>query len=194
MLAKASGFVAVKLTALFLRGIFRPSDCFPRLGLPQEVDVSGCEPFDYPQPFVQQVTATPAAIDGLGHVNNAVYVQWCEQVAWAHSQALGLTLADYTQLDRAMAIRQARYDYLLPAIEGDQLTLATWLTASDARLNMTRQFQLLRNTVTLMRGHWQLVCIEMSSGRARRMPRAFLDTYEPALVLASQGDTGGEHE
>ncbi|UTA47630.1 acyl-CoA thioesterase [Simiduia sp. 21SJ11W-1] len=155
--------------------------------------MSGCEPFDFPSPYVQQITPQQADIDGLGHVNNAVYVQWCEQVAWAHSAALGLSLADYVALNRAMAIRNAHYDYLLPAQAGDGLRLATWLTASDARLNMTRQFQLLRGDTTLMRGRWQLVCIEMSSGRARRMPQAFLETYQPALVDAgSQG--GGSHE
>nr|WP_221197337.1 thioesterase family protein [Simiduia aestuariiviva] len=120
----------------------------------------------------------------MGHVNNAVYVQWCERVAWDHSAQLGLSLADYRALDRAMAIRQAQYDYVLPALQGDSLILATWLTASDARLNMTRQFQLLRGRETLMRGCWQLVCIEMSSGRARRMPEAFLSTYQPAVVEA----------
>lgn len=145
----------------------------------------GCEPFDYPTPFTLPVQVAEAHIDGLKHVNNAVYVGWCEQVAWAHSAALGLDLADYQRLDRAMAIRQAHYDYLLPAHMGDELTLATWLTASDARLNMTRQFQLLRGVQTLMRGRWQLVCIEMHSGRPRRMPDAFLSAYQPAVVEVS---------
>lgn len=152
---------------------------------PREVAVRGCEPFDYPTPFTLPVLAAEAHIDGLQHVNNAVYVSWCEQAAWAHSAALGLGLADYQRLDRAMAIRQAHYDYLLPAQLGDQLTLATWLTASDARLNMTRQFQLLRGAQTLMRGRWQLVCIEMQSGRPRRMPAAFLNAYQPAVVEVS---------
>jgi acyl-CoA thioester hydrolase len=144
--------------------------------------VHGCEPFDFPKPYTQALQVEDRHIDGLNHANNAVYVGWCEQVAWGHSAALGLTLADYQRQNRAMAIRRARYDYLLPALLGDQLTLATWLTASDARLNMTRQFQLLRGRETLMRGQWQLVCIELQSGRPRRMPEAFLNAYQPAVV------------
>lgn len=138
--------------------------------------------FDFPDPFTQPVRVESAHIDGLNHVNNAVYVQWCESIAWAHSQALGLGLPDYQRLDRAMAIRRAEYDYVKPALLADNLVLATWLTSSDGRLNMTRQFQLLRGAETLLRGHWNLVCIEMSSGRARRFPDEFLRVYEPALV------------
>ncbi len=137
--------------------------------------------WDFPDPFVQTRTPRPDDIDGLNHTNNAVYVQWCEQVAWAHSEALGLTLRDYHRLDRAMAIRRGAYDYLLPTLLGEALTLATWLCAGDSKLGMTRRFQLVRDSdrATVMRGQWDLVCIELSSGRAKRMPAEFIAAYLP---------------
>ena len=144
--------------------------------------MGGAGVYDRQNPFTQPLVVEPSHIDGLNHDNNAVYVQWCEAIAWSHSAALGLSLEDYRQLDRAMAIHRAEYDYIKPALLADALTLATWLTASDGKLNMTRQFQLLRGSETLMRGQWRLVCIEMSSGRARRMPEAFLQAYEPAVL------------
>lgn len=140
--------------------------------------------WDLPSPFTLALTPQPGHIDGLGHTNNAVYVQWCEQAGWAHSEALGLSLADYRRLDRAMAIREGHYEYLLPSFEGEALLLGTWLTASDGRLTMERRFQLRRASdgVTLVRGRWALVCIEISSGKPRRMPAAFLDIYDKAVV------------
>jgi acyl-CoA thioester hydrolase len=140
--------------------------------------------WDHPAPFTRALTPQPADIDGLDHTNNAVYVQWCEQVAWAHSEALGLSLADYRRLDRAMAIREGRYDYLLPSGEGEALVLGTWLTASDGKLTMERRFQLRRASdgATIVRGRWALVCIEISSGKPRRMPAEFLDAYERVVV------------
>lgn len=144
--------------------------------------MTGSAPFDFANPHSLALTVEAGHIDGLGHVNNAVYVQWCERAGWSHSQALGLDLADYERLDRAMAIRQAQYDYLLPARAGDRLLLATWLTGSDGRLNMTRRFQLLRGQDTLLRGRWELTCIEMSSGRPRRMPEQFVSAYQPAVT------------
>ncbi|HEU4776500.1 MAG TPA: thioesterase family protein [Telluria sp.] len=135
--------------------------------------------WDYPQPFLQTLAPRAEDIDGLNHTNNAVYVRWCEQIGWAHSESLGLGIADYRRLDRAMAIRRGEYDYLLPTFAGEELTLATWLAGGDGKLVMERRFQLVRNkdAATVLRGRWDLVCIEMSSGRARRMPQEFLDAY-----------------
>lgn len=140
--------------------------------------------WDYPNPFTLPVSPCLEDIDGLNHTNNAVYVRWCEQIGWAHSAALGLNIEHYRRLDRAMAIRRGTYDYLLPTVENDRLTLATWLVGGDGKLAMERRFQLVRDSdqVTVLRGHWDLVCIEMSSGRARRMPAEFVDAYVPQVV------------
>ncbi|PYF02090.1 acyl-CoA thioester hydrolase [Rhodopseudomonas faecalis] len=142
--------------------------------------------WDFPSPFVLPVSPAAADIDGLNHTNNAVYVRWCDSIGWAHSEALGLCLADWQRLDRAVAIRRGEYDYLLPSFAGDQLLLGTWITASDGKLTMQRSFQLIRprDRAIIMRGRWQLVSIELSSGRPRRMPAEFIDVYHRALIAA----------
>lgn len=142
--------------------------------------------WDHPGPFTLKLVPQAADIDGLNHTNNAVYVQWCERIGWAHSEALGLSLADYHRLDRAMAIHRAEYDYLLPTALGDTLVLGTWLVGWDGKLTMQRQFQLIRpaDGATVLRGRWHLVCIELGSGRARRMPPEFVSIYGAAVVDA----------
>ena len=144
-------------------------------------------PWDHPAPFIRPVAPSAADIDGLNHTNNAVYLQWCEATAWAHSESLGLGLADYHRLDRAMAIRRGEYDYLLPTTLGDELMLGTWLRPGDGKLQMSRRFQIIRprDGATVLRGQWALVCIELSSGRARRMPAEFLAAYLPAALPES---------
>ena len=144
--------------------------------------------WDYPQPFTLPAIPQAEDIDGLNHTNNAVYVQWCERIGWAHSESLGLSLGDYQRLDRAMAIRRGEYDYLLPTSRHEALTLATWLTASDGKLTMERRFQLIRNRdqATVLRGRWDLVCIALSTGQARRMPPEFCQAY--LSVLARPAD------
>jgi acyl-CoA thioester hydrolase len=140
--------------------------------------------WDYPGPFTLAVVPGVDDIDGLNHTNNAVYVRWCESVAWAHSETLGLSLADYVRLDRAMTIRRGEYEYLLPGFLGDELLLATWLTGSDGKITLERRFQLVRrrDQATLLRGRWELVCIEMSTSRPRRMPTDFSAAYLAAMV------------
>ena len=149
--------------------------------------------WDYPQAFALPVVPRGEDIDGLSHTNNAVYVRWCEMAAWAHSEALGLSLADYRRLDRAMAIRHSEYDYLLPTVLDEDLTLATWLLASDGKLTMERRFQLVRDRdqATILRGRWNLVCIELSSGRVRRMPAEFLQVYRAAMVSTAARSVDG---
>ncbi|MBC3813239.1 acyl-CoA thioesterase [Undibacterium aquatile] len=140
--------------------------------------------WDYPQPYTLKLTPASSDIDGLQHTNNAVYVQWCEVIGWAHSEQLGLSLNNYQELNRAMAIRHAEYDYLLPSVLGDKLILGTWIVASDGKLNMERRFQLIREAdqAIIMRGKWDLVCIEISTGKPKRMPPEFCDIYLPAIV------------
>lgn len=145
--------------------------------------------WELPQPFVWKVTVQPEHVDGLHHANNAEYVRWCERAGWAHSAALGLDVSGYQELDRGMAIRHAEYDYILAAREGDELLFGTWLTKVDGRLNMTRRFQVFRagDRALVLRAQWQMVCIELSSGRPRRMPEVFKEIYSPA-VIAPEAD------
>jgi len=142
--------------------------------------------WDYPTPFTLTVIPGETDIDGLSHTNNAVYVHWCESIGWAHSEALGLALEDWKRLDRALAIRRGEYDYLLPSFLGEELLLGTWLTRSDGKLTFERRFQLIRpqDQLTVMRGRWDLVCIEMSTSRPRRLPAEFSAGYLPAMVAS----------
>ena len=137
-----------------------------------------------PDPFVIDIVVQSEDIDGLGHANNAVYVSWLERCAWRHSQSLGLDLAEYRRLDRAMAVLRHEIDYLASAYEGDQLQLATWIVESDQRLKMTRHFQLKRpaDDLTLLRAQTTFVCIELSSGKPKRKPAEFVEGYGRALL------------
>ncbi|MDE3735150.1 MULTISPECIES: thioesterase family protein [Pseudomonas] len=139
--------------------------------------------WDMPNPFVIDIKVGADDIDGLGHANNAVYVSWLERCAWRHSQSLGLDLAEYRRLDRAMAVLRHEIDYLAAAYEDQELQMATWIVESDQRLKMDRLFQLVRpdDGTTLLRAKTTFVCIELSSGRPKRMPTEFVEGYGRAL-------------
>ncbi len=140
--------------------------------------------WELPEPFVIEFVVEASAIDEYGHVNNAEYLRWIERVSWAHSDALGLTLERYRELDRGMAVHRHELDYLAPAFEGDRLALATWIIAGDSRLTLTRRFQLVRpaDGRTLLRARTRFACIELSSGRPRRLPDEYRRLYGEAAV------------
>lgn len=141
-------------------------------------------PWDHPGPYTASCRVTADDIDGLNHTNNAVYVRWCEQAAWAHSVSLGLDLEAYRRLDRAMAITHSEYHYLQASRQGDEIVTGTWIVSWDKKLTMQRRFQIIRKEdgVTLLRGGMRFACIELSSGRARRMPPEFIAGYGPAIA------------
>jgi acyl-CoA thioester hydrolase len=140
--------------------------------------------WDYPNPHTFYTTVMPEDMDALNHTNNTVYVKWCEQVAWSHSVSLGLDLDRYRELDRAMAITHSEYDYLQASREGDEIVAGTWIVSWDNKLTMARRFQVIRlqDGVTLLRAEMRFACIEISSGKPRRMPREFLEGYGPAVL------------
>lgn len=142
--------------------------------------------WDLPDPFIVEVEVEAAAIDEYGHANNADYLRWIEQVSWAHSEALGLDLARYRELDRALVVHRHELDYLAAAFEGDRLAVATWITGCDGRLTLTRRFQLMRpaDGRTLLRASTRFACIELTSGRPRRLPEEYRRIYGAAAIQA----------
>ena len=120
----------------------------------------------------------------MGHANNACYVIWCEQCAWNHSGFLGLNIADYQRLDRGVAIRRASYEYFLPSFEDEDLLIGTWLTDCDGKFRLERRFQMInvKTGQTVQRGHWELICVTLSSGRVTKFPEEFIERYGNAVV------------
>lgn len=80
------------------------------------------------QVFRMRLRVGKEHIDNLDHVNNVVYVSWVQDVADAHwKTAAPAALRD---LCRWVVMRHT-VDYLAPAVEGDELELATWIDAAN---------------------------------------------------------------
>jgi acyl-CoA thioester hydrolase len=138
-------------------------------------------PWDVRQPFIQKMTVTAADLDQFAHTNNVVYLSWLERVAWAHSCSLGLDFPDYERLGAGCVARRHELDYLAPTFAGDELLLGTWIAECDAKFTMWRAYQIIRTSdaKTVLRGRTQWVCVDMKSGRLKRMPPEFVGAYRP---------------
>lgn len=144
--------------------------------------------WDLPHPHVVRFAVDDAEIDEYRHVNNAVYLTWCERVAWDHSTALGLGKAHCLSLDRGMANVRATIAWLRPALPGDVVEMGTWMLTPAPRVRALRRFQVRRasDATTLARIEIEYVCLELSTGRAVRAPREFTAAYAArADVLAA---------
>jgi len=65
--------------------------------------------------------------------------------------------------------------YLGSAYEGDEIQVATWPVLNDGKLRIERRFQIRRKVdgATLVRALIHYVCIDLQTGRAKRMPEEF---------------------
>lgn len=133
-------------------------------------------------PFVQRRVAGPADIDGFNHVNNARYIDWANEIAWAHSDALGLSMADYRRLGVGCVVWRHEFDYVAPVMLGDAIEVATWIAENDHRVRLIRAYE-MRNAATartVFRGRTTFVSIDMKTGKPARMPAEFIAAYKPA--------------
>ena len=141
-----------------------------------------------PMAFTLAHCVAPEEIDEYAHVNNAVYLQWLDRVAWTHSAKLGMTLESCLALRRGMAVRHTRIDYLEAAVAGDDLLLATWLVACDGRLRCTRRFEIVRmsDKKRVAEAEIDYFCLNLDSGKPCRFPADFVRCYivYPEVVAA----------
>ena len=82
--------------------------------------------------FSLNITVGPDDIDELQHVSNLVYLRWIQDVAIAHSEAVGLPFSTYYAGGAVFVVRRHIIDYLRPALRGDTLTVRTWISSASA--------------------------------------------------------------
>ncbi len=140
-----------------------------------------------PLPYTSGHRVLSSEIDEYDHVNNAVYLQWLDRIAWAHSAALGMPLDRCLEIRRGMAVRHTRVDYLDAAVEGDDLLLATWIVGCDGRLRCTRRFDILRATDgrRVLEAEVDYFCLNLDTGRPCRFPPDFAGCYSVLPEVAA---------
>ncbi|MDF1686511.1 MAG: acyl-CoA thioester hydrolase [Parvibaculaceae bacterium] len=135
--------------------------------------------WDYPNPFIVEVSVKPQHIDEFQHTNNVVYLTWMAHAAWRHSIELGLDFEAYKKFGKGMVVRHHDMDYVAPSFLDETIWIATWITQNDKRLRLRRRFQMVNAHTgkTLLRGSSDFVCINIDSGKATRMPKEFINAY-----------------
>ena len=118
--------------------------------------------------FEFEFTAAAEHIDELGHVNNAVWVQWIQQVAVAHWNAL----ADEAHRDAYYwVVVRHEIDYLRPAVEGDRLTARTWVGDAPKGARFDRLMEFIGPDGKLcVRSRTDWAIIDKALGRPIRVP------------------------
>jgi acyl-CoA thioester hydrolase len=117
----------------------------------------------------------PEHIDELGHVNNAVWVQWIQQVATTHWYAVAAP--EYRDAYVWVVIRH-EIDYLSPALVGDQVTARTWVgdAPKGARFDRFMEFT-AADGKTLVKARTTWAMLDKATGRPQRITTAIVAPF-----------------
>ena len=117
-------------------------------------------------------------LDVLGHVNNAVYLNWVEQVAIEHVEALGFGRAWATERGGAWVVREHRVTYHRPVEYGD-IVLVTTLPQELAGVRGLRRTEVHREADGVLTTEilTQWIWVRASNGRPTRIPADLLELF-----------------
>jgi acyl-CoA thioester hydrolase len=118
-------------------------------------------------PFEIEVPIHPGDVDGMGHVNNIVYVRWVQEVALAHWFAVAPAEAQATM---TWVVLRHEIDYLRPALPGDSVRARTWIGEGES-LRYERFTEIARGDGTVLARGRTLWCpVDIATGRPKRVP------------------------
>ena len=119
-------------------------------------------------PFEKVITATPDDIDELGHVNNAVWVRWIQDLATAHWYAVAPP--DHVDAYIWVVVRH-EIDYMRAVLPGETVIGRTWVQEPPrgARFDRHMEFTGADGKVRVKaKTTWAI--IDKATGRPLRVP------------------------
>ena len=128
--------------------------------------------------YRHEFTVPAAVVDANGHVNNVAYVQWMQDVAVRHADAVGCTRATRA-VGATWVARSHRIEYLRPAFLGDLLTALTWV-AEFRRVRSLRKYKFVRpaDQAVIATGETEWVFVNATTGRPQSIPATVAAVFE----------------
>lgn len=117
--------------------------------------------------FSLPITVQPDDIDGLGHVNNVVYVRWMQDVAGKHWESVAPA-----ELRTAVVwvVTRHEVDYKAPAFVGESLVARTWVgEPSGATWERFIEIRRVEGDRLLATGRSIYAALDQATGRPRRV-------------------------
>lgn len=134
--------------------------------------------------YTYEFVIPTAAVDENGHANNVAYVQWMQDAAVRHYEAMGGT-GPTQALGATWVVRSHMIEYLRPAFAGEPIRVQTWV-ANLRRVRSLRRYRFIRaaDEALLVRGETDWVFVDSGNGAPRAIPAevAGLFTLAPDLL------------
>ncbi len=120
----------------------------------------------------------PDEIDGLGHVNNLVYLGWFMDAAAGHCAARGMSGELMSDEGEGWVVRRHEIDYLAQVRPADLVIIRTWIETAE-KASSIRRYE-IRNAADgklVCQGLTLWVWINYRTGRPARIPDKVYAAY-----------------
>ncbi len=149
-----------------------------------------------PNFFELRHKVVPDEIDGLGHVNNLVYLGWFMDAAAGHTEARGLSGSLMAAAGEGWVVRRHEIDYLAQVRPGDSVVIRTWIETAE-KASSVRRYEIVNAADGRLaaRGLTVWVWINYGTGRPSRIPEKVYAAYGliPGKVTERPADLGRTH-
>ena len=135
-------------------------------------DIRSADPLE----FTMRWAVRGYELDSRGHVNNAVYLSWAEEIATAHAEAAGYGREWSAEQGGGWVVRRTEIKYHRPAVYGDEVELRV-------RVELVKGARGVRRTTIRRASDGELfaevltewVWVRLSDGRPAQVPRELVE-------------------
>lgn len=128
--------------------------------------------------LVFTICVASCEVDSFGHVNNAVYLQYCERARNAYMLQCGLKFDDFKKWNAGPVLFRAVLDYQHPAVVDDQLQIhGEILPRGRTRFQIVHSFKRVFDQREICRAELDFAFVDLATGRPCRVPDKFLGAF-----------------
>lgn len=127
--------------------------------------------------YTKTITVSKNSIDENSHVNNVAYVQWMQDIAVQHYASIGGIEAQGP--DATWVIREHHIEYLLPAFEGEEIEIRTWVE-NLRKVRSLRKYEFVRKVddKVLVKGETDWVFVDVKTGSPHPIPSEVKNIFQ----------------
>ena len=116
-------------------------------------------------------------LDGFGHVNNAVYLQYLEGARMDYMRQRGLAYADFRRWRLFPVVVSARLDFRHPALADDELLISAWIASCGAtKFSLVYEMTRPADGRSILAAETVHVFVD-EKGRPQRLPGEFFEKF-----------------
>lgn len=127
-----------------------------------------------PLRLVSELRVRSCDVDSFGHVNNAVYLQYCEGARNDYMLQRGLSFAHFKSWNAAPILISARLEYKQPARTDDALRICGEIQLQGrARFQIRHEILRANPEALICKAELDFVFVRFDTGKPCRIPEAF---------------------